>query len=102
MMRCVYERRLYRETFKREKHYKSVRMQQGRVLLDADWNEQADIQTYLRETEAKDVTGRCGVPKHGGGFRISPTRDNRDFVISPGRIYVTVYCAKMSHPISRR
>lgn len=77
-----------RETFKREKHYNSVRMQQGRVLLDADWNEQADIQTYLRETEAKDVIGQCGVPMHSGGFRISPTQDYRDLVISPGRIYV--------------
>jgi hypothetical protein len=77
-----------RETFKREKHYNSVRMQQGRVLLDADWNEQADIQTYLRETEAKDVIGQCGVPIHSGGFKISPTGDNRDLVISPGRIYV--------------
>jgi hypothetical protein len=32
-----------RFTFKKEKHYSSVRMQQGRVQLDADWNEQMDI-----------------------------------------------------------
>ena len=41
-----------RLTFKPEKHYSSVRMQQGRVQLDADWNEQADIQAYLERTEA--------------------------------------------------
>lgn len=32
-----------RNTYNPEKGYHSVRMQQGRVLLDADWNEQADI-----------------------------------------------------------
>ena len=33
-----------RDTFKKEKHYSGVRMQQGRVQVDADWNEQVDIQ----------------------------------------------------------
>ncbi|MFQ5630622.1 MAG: DUF6519 domain-containing protein [bacterium] len=28
-----------RTTFKKEKHYSGVRMQQGRVQLDTDWNE---------------------------------------------------------------
>ncbi|MEI6900677.1 MAG: DUF6519 domain-containing protein, partial [Bacteroidota bacterium] len=31
-----------RSTFNKEKHYHDVRMQQGRVMLDADWNEQQD------------------------------------------------------------
>ena len=29
-----------RDTFHPEKHFSSVRLQQGRVLTDADWNEQ--------------------------------------------------------------
>ncbi|HEX6608229.1 MAG TPA: DUF6519 domain-containing protein, partial [Chloroflexia bacterium] len=33
-----------RSTFRPENHYDGVRMQQGRVQLDADWNEQVDIQ----------------------------------------------------------
>ncbi|HEX3531938.1 MAG TPA: DUF6519 domain-containing protein, partial [Thermoanaerobaculia bacterium] len=31
-----------RDTFRKRKHYNRVRMQQGRVQLDADWNEQGD------------------------------------------------------------
>ena len=37
------------------KHYSSVRMQQGRVQLDADWNDQVEIQNHLSRTEAADV-----------------------------------------------
>ena len=29
-----------RETFDRARHYSAVLLQQGRVQLDADWNEQ--------------------------------------------------------------
>ncbi len=49
-------------------------MQQGRVQLDADWNEQLDIQLYRTETEADDVIGLCGVPKAGDGFKIDLQR----------------------------
>src|SRR5918998_1661804 len=31
-----------RRTFKASRHYSSVRLQQGRVLVDADWHEQID------------------------------------------------------------
>jgi hypothetical protein len=77
-----------RSTFKKENHYNSVRMQQGRVQLDADWNEQMEIQAYLDQTEAKDVIGRTGVPKYGGGFKVDASLDGSDLTISPGRIYV--------------
>jgi hypothetical protein len=77
-----------RSTFNREKHYSSVRMQQGRVQLDADWNEQMDIEAHLDQTEAKDVIGLCGAPKTGGGFQIGATTVGSDLTISPGRIYV--------------
>ena len=79
-----------RSTFKPEKRYSSVRMQQGRVQLDADWNEQMDINSYRIEREARDVIGPCGVPwdKNGGGFKIGTTSDKRNLTISPGRIYV--------------
>jgi hypothetical protein len=75
-----------RSTFKREKHYSSVRMQQGRVQLDADWNEQADIQAHLQRTWAEDVVGFHGVPQHTAGFEIRV--DGGDLLISSGRIYV--------------
>lgn len=79
---------LTRSTFKREKHYSSVRMQQGRVQVDADWNEQADIQAYLRNRAVGDVIGHSGIPLKGGGFEIRPTPDYKDLIISPGRMYV--------------
>ena len=32
-----------RDTFNSEQHYSRVLMQQGRLLTDADWNEQTSI-----------------------------------------------------------
>ncbi|MFB3077743.1 MAG: DUF6519 domain-containing protein, partial [Lysobacterales bacterium] len=75
-----------RSTFKQEKHYSSVRMQQGRVQLDADWNEQLDITAYRHATESSDVVGLCGTPKENAGFSLQPQND--DFLISAGRCYV--------------
>src|SRR5436305_3026029 len=75
-----------RSTFRREQHYTSVRMQQGRVLLDAESNEQADIQSYLRETTTRDLVGRTGAPRDQGGFRIG--WNGADILISAGRMYV--------------
>src|SRR6266516_2479658 len=77
-----------RVTFDPKKHYIGVVMQQGRVQLDADWNEQQAIYQHRTETEALDVIGQCGVPQMGGGFRIGFTPDNTDLTISPGRMYV--------------
>ena len=75
-----------RSTFRREKHYTSVRMQQGRVLLDAESNEHADIQNYLRHTTARDLIGRSGAPRDDAGFRIGWL--GTDLLISAGRFYV--------------
>lgn len=75
-----------RSTFNRSRHYTSVRMQQGRVMLDAEANEQADIGNYLRETVARDVIGRTGAPRDDAGFRIGVIPG--DLLISAGRFYV--------------
>ena len=77
-----------RNTFQRDKHYSSVRMQQGRVQLDADWNEQLDIDAHSSRITHGDVIGPCGVPMKGGGFEIGLTPGGADMFISPGRIYV--------------
>jgi hypothetical protein len=79
---------LTRSTFRREKHYSSVRMQQGRVQLDADWNEQLDIDLHADTTTRVDVIGACGSPNAAPGFELSVTPDGSDLTISPGRIYV--------------
>lgn len=75
-----------RSTFKREKHYSGVRMQQGRVQLDADWNEQVDIANYRLETGISDTMGPCAAPKNDPGFLISVGGDN--LLIGYGRFYV--------------
>ena len=77
-----------RFTFRPERHYSGVRMQQGRVQLDADWNEQLDIQAYRDRTTALDVIGRSGAPKGGGSFLVSLTPGNGDLALAPGRFYV--------------
>ena len=59
-----------RSTFNRKKHYSGVRMQQGRVQLDADWNEQVDLIAHRAEAETIDVIGHCGAPMHRGGFHL--------------------------------
>jgi hypothetical protein len=79
-----------RSTFNDKKHYSGVRMQQGRVALDADWNELADIDKHRQETGTKDMIGPSGVPINnegvGDGFKIMP--DGSDLSINQGRIYV--------------
>lgn len=79
-----------RSTFHPKKHYSSVRMQQGRVQLDADWNEQLDIEAHLDRIQAGDVIGLCGAPFHVAdqfaNFQIRPAGNN--FEIAPGRFYV--------------
>jgi hypothetical protein len=77
-----------RSTFNRRKNYSSVNQQQGRVQVDADWNEQVDIDAYLRETSLSDLIGRCGAPLAGGGFKVGLNGDATDLTLSAGRLYV--------------
>ena len=62
---------LSRETFDPRKHYTAVRLQQGRVLTDADFNEQGDIARHRHEHLARDVIGACGGPAEGAGFALT-------------------------------
>ena len=75
-----------RLTFDPAKHFSRVLMQQGRVQLDADWNEQGAIDRYRTEIEAADVIGACGAPEHAPGFAI--TTDGNNVLIGAGRYYV--------------
>lgn len=103
-----------RDSFDLSQHYTRVLMQQGRVQLDADWNEQAAItQHYLRRLAA-DLIGPFGGPRDDCGFAIvtapaqidtvtgkdcrtlTPERvvelkkhlEDGDFLIGTGRYYV--------------
>ena len=81
-------------TFDASKHFHDVLMQQGRVLLDQEWNEQAAIDAHRTETGTRDVIGANGAPMHNAGFAITPvinsgsppTADNLQ--IGKGNYYV--------------
>ena len=76
-----------RQRFDPSKHFSAVLMQQGRVQLDADWNEQGAILDRRWRAETIDLIGRSGVPRETpDGFRIVAAGDT--FTIGPGRIYV--------------
>ena len=77
-----------RWSFKPENHYHSVLKQQGRVDLDADWNEQGAISHHHTETEARDLIGQCGVPADNAGFLLTVAAGGKNLQISKGRAYV--------------
>ena len=74
-------------------------MQQGRVQLDSDWNEQLDLQLYRRYTQTVDVIGPNGVPKKGNGFLIHTT-DGTDLLIHAGRIYIGGLLCELNDTVS--
>lgn len=59
---------LSRDTFDPAQHYSAVRLQQGRVVTDADWNEQADIGRYRAQRQTLDIIGPCGGPLDAAGY----------------------------------
>jgi len=77
-----------RSSFRPRRHFHDVAMQQGRVQLDADWNEAQAIGSHLDESTRLDTIGPRGVPKVGGGFGIALAPGGKDLVIGAGRLYV--------------
>lgn len=75
-----------RSSFNPSKHFSGVRMQQGRVQTDADWNEQVDIAGHFTRTAALDLIGPYGVPVGNAGFGIAALGSGLG--IGAGRIYV--------------
>ena len=61
-----------RDTFNKDKRFSRVLMQQGRVQLDADWNEQTSILLHYLRTLATDLIGPHGGPANRLGFAITP------------------------------
>lgn len=83
-----------RDTFDSRKHYRRVLMQQGRVQLDADWNEQVANLLHYVQSLARDVIGPYGAAGDGPAFMIGadPNPPDKtkftDFSIGQGRYYV--------------
>ena len=59
-----------RDSFDAAKHYSRVMLQQGRVQLDADWNEQTAIVLHYLRTLAADILGPHAGPADHLGFEI--------------------------------
>jgi len=71
-------------------HYTGVLQQEGRVWLDADWNEAVEEQLALMEVGLKDLIGNSGMAS-ASAFQISPATNPAapyDFQISAGRAYL--------------
>lgn len=80
-----------RDTFDAAKRFSRVLMQQGRVQLDADWNEQTSIVLHYLRSLAADLIGPHGGPDDGAGFHIDSvtSEDGKlTFHVSAGRYYV--------------
>ncbi|MGD8586644.1 MAG: DUF6519 domain-containing protein, partial [Chloroflexota bacterium] len=78
-------------TFDPHKHFSSVRLQQGRVQLDADWNEWVDLVLYQMLARQVDNLGSAGGPAAAAGFAISVSTGEDglpQIQIGPGHYYV--------------
>lgn len=99
-----------RSTFSERHAYRAVLLQQGRVVLDADFNEQADLTAHHDETRTLDVVGQVGgplpaTPTAPGPFAIRTADGSKpagvpwtDLVVTPGRYYVDGVLAESFPP----
>ncbi len=84
-----------RNTFRPQKRYSGVYQQQGRMVVDADVNEQADISRTRLDDALEDVVG-SGIPEAGGLDVISDGDGGIEIV--PGRVYVDGIPAEVTAP----
>ncbi|MES2741998.1 MAG: DUF6519 domain-containing protein [Pseudomonadota bacterium] len=108
-----------RDTFDAAKQFSRVLMQQGRVQVDADWNEQTSILLHYLQTLARDIFGPHAGPAGALGFGLA-TKDHPvdldaldidperrqvlkkhieagDILIGPGRYYVRGMMVENAH-----
>jgi Family of unknown function (DUF6519)/Domain of unknown function (DUF4815) len=77
-----------RSTYRPERHYSAVLQQQGRVAIDSDFNEHAEIDRHRLRQLARDLIGPCGGPRDGAGFNVTLDAGGSRLVIGAGRYYV--------------
>ncbi|MEM7038381.1 MAG: DUF6519 domain-containing protein [Bacteroidota bacterium] len=78
-----------RYSFDPRRHYAGVRMQQGRVLMDDDWNANEQIENEERRKTRTEVIGPFGSPDQG--FKIQNATFGGglvDFDILPGTMHL--------------
>jgi hypothetical protein len=75
-----------RRTFDATKHYSAVLVEQGRMLTDADSEEEHRILGYREERATRDIVGPCGGPLPNAGFGLT-SPDNVELRIGAGPYY---------------
>jgi hypothetical protein len=77
-----------RISYDKDRQYRSVVAQQGRVTLESDWNESQVITSEETRAEALDFVGSNGTPDNG--YEIAANNPNApfDFSIKKGTMYV--------------
>src|SRR5262249_24554681 len=82
--------------------YRAVVMQQGRVTVEADWNEQQLIDGEELREETLDIVGPAGTPDDG--YRIietgSPATPPFDFSVGAGTMYIGGERVSLDAPIA--
>ncbi|HEY0012020.1 MAG TPA: DUF6519 domain-containing protein [Allosphingosinicella sp.] len=77
-----------RDTYRPARGYSALRMQQGRLFTDADWNEEGDIQRAALRSTARSVIGASGFPEDAPGFAILAGAAGQALLIGGGQAYV--------------
>ena len=77
-----------RDTFDPSKRRYRVLMQQGRVQLDADFNEQAAILLHYMQILTRDLIGQHGGSGEAFAIKALIPQEELNFSISPGHYYV--------------
>ena len=97
-----------RDTFDTEQRYSGVYLQQGRMILDADWNELTDIEKRRLTDALKDAisgTNKSGGAIAGGAPRVGGLKakagpadaSGKTILIDPGTLYVDGIPARMAN-----
>src|SRR2546430_4548888 len=87
-----------RRTYDKSRQYRAVVMQQGRVTVEADWNEEWQIVNEEERKEALDIVGPSGTPDDG--YHIMPIAQAPfDFSVSNGTMYVGGMRVSLDSPV---
>jgi len=96
-----------RVSYEANKQYRAVVAQQGRVTLEADWNEAQEISGEELRQETLDFVGPMGTPDDG--YRIlqptTPVKPPFDFSVQGGTMYVggvRAFLGDAKHPGAAR
>lgn len=103
IMRGQFRGDFTRDTFAPMKAFSRVLMQQGRVQLDADWNEQVSIFLHYLRNMVCDIGGPHWGPNEGAGFEIGEIKadeDGYDFMIGKGHYYVNGILCELGQEIN--